>query len=74
MSSKALFKATEAKEFFHYLKMSLIKSFACRIKPAAAGRVTEPATAALCCSIKTSLSLEKKQQRAFTEALFNLIL
>lgn len=47
MSSKALFKGIGAKEFFHYLKKSSIKSFACRIKPGAAGRVTEPATASL---------------------------
>lgn len=60
MSSKALFKAIKAKEFFHYLKKSLIKSFACRIEPVAAGRVTEAATAALRCVIKTSLLLEKK--------------
>lgn len=60
MSSKALFKAIKARDFFHYLKKSSIKSFACRIKPVAAGRVTEPATAALCCVIKTSLSPEKK--------------
>jgi len=47
MGSKALFKGTGAKEFFYCVKKSQIKSFACRIKRVAAGKVTDPATASL---------------------------